>query len=72
MPGAPLLLLDEATSALDPETETAICRTLEGLRGEVGPARLSLVAINVEHLAISAADRGEIGRFLRSRGRGVA
>jgi tetratricopeptide (TPR) repeat protein len=34
-----------------------ILADLEGLRAEVGPARLSLVAINVEHLAISAADR---------------
>ncbi len=36
-----LLILDEATSALDPETETAICRTLEGLRGE-----LTIIAIS--------------------------
>ena len=36
-----LLILDEATSALDPETEAAICRTLEALRGE-----LTIIAIS--------------------------
>lgn len=35
-----LLILDEATTALDPATETAICRTLEELRG-----RITIVAI---------------------------
>jgi len=34
-----------------------ILADLELLRTELGPERLSLVAINVEHLAISAADR---------------
>jgi len=35
-----LLILDEATTALDPATETAICRTLEELRG-----RMTILAI---------------------------
>jgi ATP-binding cassette subfamily C protein len=30
-----LLILDEATTALDPETEAAICRTLQELSGTV-------------------------------------
>ncbi len=30
-----LLILDEATTSLDPETEQAICRTLEKLKGKV-------------------------------------
>jgi ATP-binding cassette subfamily C protein len=47
-----LLILDEATSALDPETETAICRTLEGLRGE-----LTIVAISHQSPLVDVADR---------------
>lgn len=47
-----LLILDEATSALDPETETAICRTLEGLRGE-----LTIVAISHQSVLVDIADR---------------
>jgi len=34
-----------------------ILADLEGLRAELGPERVAVVAINVEHLAISAADR---------------
>jgi ATP-binding cassette subfamily C protein len=30
-----LLILDEATTALDPATETAICQTLDELRGRI-------------------------------------
>jgi ATP-binding cassette subfamily C protein len=47
-----VLVLDEATSALDPETEAAICRTLEGLRGE-----LTIVAISHQSPLVEVADR---------------
>ena len=47
-----VLILDEATSALDPETETAICRTLEGLRGE-----LTIIAISHQSSLVDVADR---------------
>ena len=47
-----LLILDEATSALDPETEMAICRTLEGLRGE-----LTIIAISHQSPLVDVADR---------------
>jgi len=47
-----VLILDEATSALDPETETAICRTLEGLRGE-----LTIIAISHQSPLVDVADR---------------
>jgi ATP-binding cassette subfamily C protein len=47
-----VLILDEATSALDPETETAICRTLEGLRGD-----LTIIAISHQSPLVDLADR---------------
>ncbi len=47
-----LLILDEATSALDPETEAAICSTLEGLRGQ-----LTIIAISHQAALVNAADR---------------
>ena len=47
-----VLILDEATSALDPETETAICHTLEGLRGE-----LTIIAISHQSPLVEVADR---------------
>ena len=47
-----VLILDEATSALDPETETAICRTLEGLRGD-----LTIIAISHQSPLVDIADR---------------
>jgi ATP-binding cassette subfamily C protein len=47
-----LLILDEATSALDPETEAAICRTLEGLRGEI-----TIIAISHQSPLVEVADR---------------
>jgi len=47
-----VLILDEATSALDPETEAAICRTLEELRGE-----LTIVAISHQSPLVEVADR---------------
>jgi len=47
-----LLILDEATSALDPETEAAICRTLEGLR-----ASSPFIAIAHQSPLVGVADR---------------
>jgi ATP-binding cassette subfamily C protein len=47
-----LLILDEATNALDAETEAAICRTLETLRGE-----LTIIAISHQSPLVEAADR---------------
>jgi ATP-binding cassette subfamily C protein len=47
-----LLILDEATSALDPETEAAICRTLEALRG-----KLTIIAISHQSPLVEVADR---------------
>ncbi len=49
--GPRLLILDEATSALDPATETAICRTLEGLRGG-----LTIIAISHQSPLVDIAD----------------
>ena len=37
-----------------------ILEDLEKLRGELGPERLQLIAVNAEHLAITAADRDAI------------
>lgn len=47
-----LLILDEVTSALDPESEAAICRTLQQLR-EV----LTILAISHQPALVEAADR---------------
>jgi len=47
-----LLILDEATSALDPETETAICQTLKGLRGQ-----LTMLAISHQTALVEVSDR---------------
>ncbi len=47
-----LLILDEATSALDPETEKALCKTIEKLRGS-----LTILAISHQSGLIEAADR---------------
>ena len=47
-----VLILDEATSALDPDTEAAICGTLEGLRGD-----LTIVAISHQSPLVEVADR---------------
>jgi len=47
-----LLILDEATSALDPESEQAICRTLERLSGQV-----TMLAISHQPAMVEAADR---------------
>jgi len=47
-----LLILDEATTALDPESEAAICATLERLRG-----RVTILAICHHGRLIDRADR---------------
>jgi ATP-binding cassette, subfamily C, bacterial len=47
-----LLILDEVTSSLDPQTEAAICRTLQGLRGQ-----LTILAISHQPAVVEAADR---------------
>jgi ATP-binding cassette subfamily C protein len=46
-----LLVLDEATTALDPESEAAICETLEKLRGVV-----TIIAISHQPMLRQAAD----------------
>jgi ATP-binding cassette subfamily C protein len=47
-----LLILDEPTSALDPESELAICETLQQLSG-----RYTILAISHRATLVSAADR---------------
>lgn len=47
-----LLLLDEATSALDGESEAAICRTLEKLKGE-----LTIIAVSHRPALVEIADQ---------------
>jgi ATP-binding cassette, subfamily C, bacterial len=59
-----LLILDEVTTALDPETEAAICATLQKLSGHV-----TIVAISHQPAISSAADvnyRMEAGRVYGS------
>lgn len=46
-----LLILDEVTSALDHDSEAAICRTLQGLRGQ-----LTILAISHQPAIVQAAD----------------
>ena len=57
-----LLILDEATAALDPESEAAVWRTLEGLRG-----RTTVIAISHQ-----PALRGVAGRIYRIENGSVA
>jgi ATP-binding cassette subfamily C protein len=47
-----LLILDEATSALDPQSEMAICETLQNLRG-----RLTIVIISHQEALVKISDR---------------
>ncbi|HXV81787.1 MAG TPA: ABC transporter ATP-binding protein [Candidatus Binatia bacterium] len=47
-----LLILDEFTSSLDPQTEAEICRTLQGLRGQ-----LTILAISHQPAVVEGADR---------------
>jgi ATP-binding cassette subfamily C protein len=47
-----LLILDEATSGLDPESESAVCDTLQQLRGE-----LTILAISHQSALVKIADK---------------
>jgi ATP-binding cassette subfamily C protein len=47
-----LLIMDEATTALDPQSEAAICETLQKLRG-----RQTILAISHQPAMLNAADR---------------
>jgi ATP-binding cassette subfamily C protein len=47
-----LLILDEATSALDPQSEAAVCETLQNLRGQ-----LTIVAISHQEALVKIADK---------------
>jgi ATP-binding cassette subfamily C protein len=47
-----LLILDEATSGLDPESEAAVCDTLQQLRGE-----LTILAISHQSALVKIADK---------------
>jgi len=47
-----LLILDEATTALDPQSEAAICKTLQKLRGSQ-----TILAISHQPAMLDAADR---------------
>jgi ATP-binding cassette subfamily C protein len=48
-----LLILDEATTALDPETEAAICRTLQELSGKVTILSISHQSAMLEASAVA-------------------
>jgi ABC-type bacteriocin/lantibiotic exporter with double-glycine peptidase domain len=57
-----LLILDEATSGLDPESEAAVCDTLQQLRGE-----LTILAISHQSALVKIADKAyriQNGNFL--------
>ncbi len=61
-----LLILDEATSALDPNSEAAIGRTMQELRG-----KLTILAISHQTALVTAADcvyRLDNGKTLLQRG----
>jgi len=65
-----LLILDEATASLDPESEAAVCATVQRLRG-----RVTLLAISHQAALLEAADRAyriENGAVQLIRERGVA
>jgi ATP-binding cassette subfamily C protein len=59
-----LLILDEATASLDPESEAAICTTVQHLRDS-----MTILAISHQPALLKAADRvyhleaGSIGRI---------
>jgi ATP-binding cassette subfamily C protein len=58
-----LLILDEATSALDPQSEAAVCETLQHLRGE-----LTILVISHQPALVELADityRIENGKILK-------
>jgi ATP-binding cassette subfamily C protein len=59
-----LLILDEATSGLDPESEAAVCDTLQKLRGE-----LTILAISHQSAMVKIADiayRIQDGKILQT------
>ena len=59
-----LLILDEATSGLDPESEAAVCDTLQQLRGE-----LTILAISHQSALVKIADKAyriEDGKILQT------
>ena len=59
-----LLILDEATSGLDPESEAAVCDTLQQLRGE-----LTILAISHQSALVKIADnayRIQDGKILQT------
>jgi ATP-binding cassette subfamily C protein len=59
-----LLILDEATSGLDPESESAVCDTLQQLRGA-----LTILAISHQAALVKIADKAyhiEDGRILQT------
>jgi ATP-binding cassette subfamily C protein len=65
-----LLILDEATASLDPESEAAVCATVQRLRG-----RVTLLAISHQAALLDAADRAyrlENGAVHLIRERGAA
>jgi len=60
-----LLILDEATSGLDPESETAVCDTLQQLRGA-----LTILAISHQSALVKIADKAyhiQDGRILQKK-----
>ncbi|MBW2435743.1 MAG: ABC transporter ATP-binding protein, partial [Deltaproteobacteria bacterium] len=59
-----LLILDEATSGLDPESEAAVCDTLQQLRG-----KLTILAISHQSALVKIADKAyriEDGKILQT------
>jgi len=57
-----LLILDEATSGLDPQSEAAVCDTLQQLRGE-----LTILAISHQSALVKIADKAyriQNGKFV--------
>lgn len=65
-----LLILDEATSALDPQSEEAVCETLEQLRG-----KLTIVTISHQEALVKIADRTyrvQDGKIVSKEGRSEA
>jgi ATP-binding cassette subfamily C protein len=65
-----LLILDEATSGLDPESEAAVCDTLQQLRG-----KLTILAISHQSALVEIADeayRIQDGKILRDNSKTAA
>ncbi len=59
-----LLILDEATSGLDPESESAVCNTLQELSGE-----LTILAISHQSALVDIADKAyriEEGKIMQA------